>query len=69
MHTVEGGGGKMEPKMLVDEDEVVDGSLGPKRWSKLVNDDEEEPPPTFFLLFSMSSWVVCVWEWMSVTYD
>lgn len=31
MHTVEGGGGKMEPKMLVDEDEVVDGSLGPKR--------------------------------------
>lgn len=30
MHTVEGGG-KMEPKMLVDEDEVVDGSLGPKR--------------------------------------
>ena len=39
MHTVEGGGGKMEPKMLVDEDEVVDGSLGPKRWSKLVNDE------------------------------
>lgn len=30
MHTVDGGG-KMEPKMLVEEDEVVEGSLGPKR--------------------------------------
>lgn len=68
MHTVEGGGGKMEPKMLVDEDEVVEGSLGPKRWSKLVNDDEEGPPPTtFFLLFSMSAGVGCVS--VSVTYD
>lgn len=30
MHTVEGGG-KMEPKMLLEEDEMVEGSLGPKR--------------------------------------
>jgi hypothetical protein len=48
MHTVDGGG-KMELKMLLE------GSLGPKRWSKLVVDDEEEPaPPTFFLLFLFS---------------
>lgn len=54
MHTVDGGG-KMELKMLLEEDEVVDGSLGPKRWSKLVGVDEEEPaPPTFFLLFLFS---------------
>lgn len=63
MHTVDGGG-KMEPKMLVEEDEVEEGSLGPKRWSKLVGDDEEEAPPTFcllllLLLFSMSC-VMCI---------
>jgi hypothetical protein len=44
----------MELKML-EEDVVLEGSLGPKRWSKLVVDDEEEPaPPTFFLLFLFS---------------
>lgn len=53
MHTVDGGG-KMELKMLLEEDEVVEGSLGPKRWSKLVGEEEEPAPPTFFLLFLFS---------------
>lgn len=49
MHT-EGGGGKMEPKRPVEEDEVEEDSLGPKRWSKFMVDEEEEPPACFLWL-------------------
>lgn len=50
MNTVDGGG-KIEPKILVVEDEEdEEESLGPKRWSKFL--DEEEPPDSC-LLFSM----------------
>ena len=41
MHT-EGGGEKMEPKRPVEEDEVEEDSLGPKRWSKFMVDEEEK---------------------------
>ena len=46
MHT-EGGGEKMEQKRPVEEDEVEEDSLGPKRWSKFMVDEEEEPPACF----------------------
>lgn len=44
-----GGGENMEPKRLAEEDEVVEESLGPKRWSKFMV-DEEESPACFFLV-------------------
>lgn len=50
---MDGGGGKIEPNR--DEEAEDDESLGPKRWSRFVDEEEEEEPwlwlvvPTCFL--------------------